>query len=51
MTYLLILLKAGESLVESRHEVDCVVGEALEIFIDTVCKTGSKNDHQVVVVC
>lgn len=45
MVYLFILLKAGESLVEVGHEVQCVIGQTLEAFGDAVCTTGNKNNH------
>lgn len=45
--YLLILLKAGEGLVEGGHVVQRVIGQALEPLNDAVCTTGNKNNHQL----
>lgn len=47
ISYLLILPEAGESLVESRHEVQRVIGQALESFGDAVCTSGNHSNHQL----
>lgn len=49
--HLLILLKAGESLVEGGDEVQCIVSQTLESFGDAVCTTKKQtNNHCVCVV-
>lgn len=47
---LLILLKAGESLIENRHEVQCVIGQALQVSSDTLGTVGvSPQTFQIAV--
>lgn len=45
--YLLILLKAGERLVEGGHEVQRVIGQTVEVLSDTVCTAGNKKNCQL----
>lgn len=49
--YLVILLKAGVSLVQNSHEVKGVIGQSQESFGDTVCvreKNPKTNEESLI---